>query len=44
MFYIIRATGVSLGSMAARMGSMCSPLLLEIQSSLPWFTQVKTNV
>ena len=31
---------MSLGSMAARVGGMLSPLVLEVQNSIPWFTQV----
>ena len=33
-----------MGSMAARVGGMLSPLVLEVQTSIPWFTQVKLTV
>jgi len=34
-----RTTAISLGSMTSRVGSMISPFVLQLQSSLPWFTQ-----
>jgi len=34
-----RATAISMGSMAARVGSMLSPFILQVNNSLPWFTQ-----
>ena len=42
LIFIVRSTGMSVGSMAARVGGMLSPLILEIQSSIPWFGQVRT--
>ena len=36
-----RTTGMSIGSMAARVGGMLSPVILEIQRSIPWFGQVR---
>jgi len=35
---------MSVGSMAARVGGMLSPLVLELQQTIPWFTQVKHTV
>ena len=32
---------MSIGSMAARVGGMLSPVILEIQRSIPWFGQVR---
>lgn len=34
-----RATAISMGSAAARVGSMFSPFILQINQTLPWFTQ-----
>ncbi|XP_078493969.1 solute carrier family 22 member 13-like [Ciona intestinalis] len=34
-----RTTAVSMGSMSARVGSMLSPLTLQLQKSVPWATQ-----
>uniref|UniRef100_H2YPC1 Major facilitator superfamily (MFS) profile domain-containing protein n=1 Tax=Ciona savignyi TaxID=51511 RepID=H2YPC1_CIOSA len=34
-----RTTALSMGSMAARVGSMLSPLTLQLQKSVPWATQ-----
>ncbi|CAK8691148.1 unnamed protein product [Clavelina lepadiformis] len=34
-----RATGLSLGSMSARVGAMISPFVLQLQTTIPWFTQ-----
>jgi len=31
------------GSMAARIGGMLSPLIIELQRIIPWFTQVKVH-
>jgi len=38
-----RTTGVSLGSMAARVGGMVSPFILQAQTTIPWLTQVTTK-
>ncbi|XP_076807256.1 organic cation transporter-like protein [Clavelina lepadiformis] len=34
-----RTTGLSLGSMAARVGGMIAPFVLQLQTTIPWFTQ-----
>ena len=40
-----RATGLSMGSMSARIGLLFAPLIVEIQRGIPWFGQVsKTKI
>ena len=34
---------MGLGSMAARVGAMLSPLILALQTTVPWFSQVMTS-
>jgi len=36
---LARGTGMSLGSMSARVGSSISPLTIQLQSTIPWATQ-----
>nr|XP_039273908.1 organic cation transporter protein-like [Styela clava] len=35
---VVRATGMGCGSMAARIGSLMSPVIIMIQYHVPWFT------
>nr|XP_026693822.1 organic cation transporter protein-like isoform X2 [Ciona intestinalis] len=36
---VVRATGVGMGSMAARVGGVVTPFTLELQNSIPWLIQ-----
>jgi len=35
----VRATGLSLGSMTARIGGMATPFIVQVQALVPWLTQ-----
>ena len=41
IFYVNRATAISMGSLGACVGNMLSPFILQLNTQLPWFSLVE---